>query len=101
MGSITVRLKKSLYGCKQSGLNWYNHIKTTLTSIGYLSNIYDPCVFVQVMDDSSSTILLYVDDLMIFADTEASLMLTIDHLRKILIGTSSEAEDMSLRGWSV
>jgi hypothetical protein len=59
-GSITVRLKKSLYGCKQSGLNWYNHIKTTLTSIGYLPNIYDLCVFVQVMDDSSSTILLYV-----------------------------------------
>jgi hypothetical protein len=83
MGSITVRLKKSLYGCKQSGLNWYNHIKTTLTSIGYLPNIYDPCVFVQVMDDSSSTILLYVDDLMVFADTEASLMLTINHLKKV------------------
>jgi hypothetical protein len=36
-----------------------------------------------VLDSSSSTIILYVDDLMIFAGTEASLMLTIDHLRKV------------------
>jgi hypothetical protein len=26
-GTIVVQLLKSLYGCKQSSFNWYNHIK--------------------------------------------------------------------------
>jgi hypothetical protein len=36
-----------------------------------------------VMDDSSSTILLYVDDLMIFSDTDELRMSTINHLKKV------------------
>jgi hypothetical protein len=82
-GIITVKLKKSLYGCKQSGVNWYNHIKGTLTSLGYLPNVYDPCVFTQVTTNSSSTILLYVDDLMIFGESDTSLMSIITQLKNI------------------
>jgi hypothetical protein len=84
MGSITVRLKKSLYGCKQSGLNWYSHIKLLLHPSATFQTstvLYDPCVFVQVMDDSS-TILLSLKTSW-SSQTEASLMLTIDHLRKV------------------
>jgi hypothetical protein len=62
-GSIIVRLKKSLYGCKQSSANWYRHIKGSLIKMGYLPNLYDPCVFTRVTGDEASTILLYVDDL--------------------------------------
>ena len=51
--------------------------------MGYLPNVYDPCVFSRVIDDEVSTILLYVDDLMVFADTDESLIRIINDLKSI------------------
>jgi hypothetical protein len=81
-GSIIVQLKKSLYGCKQSSANWYRHIKGSLNKMGYLPNLYDPCVFTRVTGDEASTILLYVDDLMIICDSDELLMVVINQLKK-------------------
>ena len=79
-GCIIVELKKSLYGCKQSSLQWYNHMKKTLQGMGYTPNIYDECVFEGV---DGSTILLYVDDLMIFANSDEELLSIIDKLKDV------------------
>jgi hypothetical protein len=55
-------------------------MKKTLQTMGYTSNIYDPCVFEGV---DGSTILLYVDDLMIFANSDEELLSIIDKLKDV------------------
>ena len=72
-GEIIVKLKKALYGCVQSGLLWYNHIKTILEYIVCFSpNPCDTCVFNCGTGDELVTIIIYVDDLFITSrDTDA------------------------------
>jgi ribosomal protein L37E len=40
-----VKLKKALYGCRQSGRLWYNKISKILSSIGFTKSRFDECVF--------------------------------------------------------
>jgi hypothetical protein len=49
--------------------------------MGYLPNLYDPCAFTRVTGDEASTILLYVDDLMIICDSDELLMIVINQLQ--------------------
>lgn len=65
-----LRLKKSLYGLKQSGRNWYFHVTQTLENLGFIRSKYCPCLF-RLNDEC--LILLYVDDFAIFAKTDESL----------------------------
>ena len=44
-GKIVVKLLKALYGCIQSSLLWYRHLKSSLESIGFEANAKDNCVF--------------------------------------------------------
>ena len=55
------RLKKCLYGLKQSGREWYRMIKTILTKLGFLPTIGDPCLFYHKL--RKLYVFLYVDDL--------------------------------------
>ena len=65
---LVCRLKKSLYGLKQSARNWNVTIDTWLTDYGFIASDADPCVY-GLRDDtggaSSLLVTLYVDDLMI------------------------------------
>lgn len=48
MSKQTQRLKilKKMYGGKESGMVWFTHLKTTLTTkLKYLQSKYDECVF--------------------------------------------------------
>jgi Reverse transcriptase (RNA-dependent DNA polymerase) len=44
-GCLVVKLDKALYGCVESAALWYEHLATTLKSLGYETNDYDTCVF--------------------------------------------------------
>ena len=37
-GGTVVRLKKALYGCVESAGLWYDDLKTTMSSLGYVRN---------------------------------------------------------------
>ena len=63
--TLTVKLKKALYGCLESAKHWYNTLSTYILSLGYKQNPYDHCVFNKHTDESKSTIVVYVDDLFI------------------------------------
>jgi len=72
-GSILVRLKKSLYGLRQSGVNWYNEVKTHLDSNGFKSLTTDPCIFVKHDSNNKNLICvvgLYVDDIFFFGNSD-------------------------------
>ena len=61
-GAIVVKLNKSLYGLRQSGANWYEHITNTLSTLGYRKSQTDPCTFLRNDGDSFSIVAIYVDD---------------------------------------
>ena len=58
-----VKLKKSLYGLKQSGRMWYNRLSEFLLQKGYSTNDDSPCVFIKKSDTGFCIISVYVDDL--------------------------------------
>ena len=62
---LVFRLKKSLYGLKQSP-KWYKWFNSYMIQIGYKSCKYNCCVYVKSLDDGSFIfLLLYVDDMLI------------------------------------
>ncbi len=60
---IIVKLKKSLYGLKQSGKNWYKLLKSTLKEFGLIASEFDPCLMMSKSKDF--LVGIYVDDLLI------------------------------------
>jgi len=57
-----VKLLKALYGCVQSSLLWYRHLKSSLESIGLEANAKDDCVFNLNRDGYQCTACVHVDD---------------------------------------
>jgi hypothetical protein len=41
-----LRLKKSLYGLRQSPRNWFLHLKEKFAQVGFKPSEYDACLFV-------------------------------------------------------
>lgn len=69
--TFVLRLKKGLYGLKQSGREWNKKISKFLRSIGYLPISGDSCVFLNLV--TNVIIALYVDDLLIFSKSKAAI----------------------------
>ncbi|CAB3245035.1 unnamed protein product [Arctia plantaginis] len=53
-------LKKSLYGLRQSGLQWYKRLSKLLIDIGFEALLQDPCVFVALKGERMMLIGIYV-----------------------------------------
>ena len=53
---LVMKLKKSLYGPRQSPKNWFSTMDHYLGKIGFRSLKSDPCVYVNE-DENGSTIL--------------------------------------------
>jgi hypothetical protein len=64
-GKLYFRLRKALYGCVQSALLFYQHLRNTLENFGFVTNPYDPCVFTRDFNGAQCTICTHVDDLKI------------------------------------
>lgn len=73
-----LKLKKSLYGLKQSPLNFFQHLSTRLLALGFQSCDADPCLFVT----DKCICLVYVDDTLLFARSRADIDEVIAGLRK-------------------
>ena len=63
-----VKLKKSLYGLKQSERMWYNRLSEFLVKKGYTNNDDYPCVFTKKSPTRFCIISVYVDDLSIIGN---------------------------------
>ena len=60
------KLKKSLYGLKQSPRQWYMRFDKFMLDIGYERSIKDQCVYVCALQGGGHIyLLLYVDDMLI------------------------------------
>ena len=87
---LVCRLKKSLYGLKQSPRQWYKRFDSYMIRIGFTRCEYDCCVYVKSLDDGSCIfLLLYVDDMLIAAKS----MVEVNRL-KSLLGKEFDMKDL-------
>ena len=46
----SIKLQQSLYGLKQFGRMWYNHLSEYLLKEGYVNNPICPCIFIKKLE---------------------------------------------------
>ena len=87
---LVCKLKRSLYGLKQSPRQWYKQFDSYMIQIGYSRCEYDCCVYVKCLDDGSFIfLLLYVDDMLIAAKNWHDVMEL-----KALLGKEFDMKDL-------
>ncbi|SDA04126.1 BZ3500_MvSof-1268-A1-R1_C045g00141 [Microbotryum saponariae] len=79
MPGKVLKLHRSIYGLKQAGRVWNEHIDLTLKSLHYRATAKDHCVYVRRDGDHYHYIALYVDDLLMVSPSE-------DEIERILNG---------------
>jgi hypothetical protein len=70
---MVCKLVKSLYGLKQAPKQWHDKFDRTLTSICFVTNKADKCVYYRYGGGERMILCLYVDDILIF-DTSLELI---------------------------
>ena len=72
-----LRLKKSLYGLKQAGANWFECLKKGLMGEGrdFIQSNVDPCVFYK----EDTVMMVYVDDCIIISKSRRSSTIFYTH----------------------
>ena len=64
-GGLVCKLKKSLYGLKQSSRQWYKKFDSFMVSQGYTRSEYDLCLYFERLNDIFIILVLYADDMII------------------------------------
>ena len=70
---LVCKLKKSLYGLKQSGRNWNNMLDNHFTQEGFVQSLADPCVYVKGTETGRVIAIVWVDDIIISGSNTAVL----------------------------
>ena len=65
------KICKSLYGLKQAGRMWYQHLSQNFLSHGFKNDDICPCIFIKHHLRESIIIAIYVDDLNIIGTSNA------------------------------
>uniref|UniRef100_A0A0A9WFE7 Retrovirus-related Pol polyprotein from transposon TNT 1-94 n=1 Tax=Lygus hesperus TaxID=30085 RepID=A0A0A9WFE7_LYGHE len=64
-GKKHCKLHKSLYGLKQSGIQWYLKLDGRLKAIGMTPSESDPCVYTRGKGEGAVILAVYVDDIIL------------------------------------
>ena len=67
------KLKKSLYGLKQSPRCWNSVLNHYLQSLKFVRSDADMCVYIRNDDGVKTIVAVYVDDLIVLSDTEQAM----------------------------
>lgn len=63
-----LKLKRAIYGLKQSSRAWYKRVDEVLLKLGYKRSDTEPCLYVKSRDKLITMITVYVDDFLIFSN---------------------------------
>ena len=74
------KLKRSLYGLKQSPRQWNKRFDSFMLSHGFKRSKYNSCVYIKHVNGSPIYLLLYVDDMLIAVKSKVE----IAKLKKLL-----------------
>ena len=80
---FSIKLRRSLYGLKQSGRMWYNRLSEYLRKEGYKNDMICPCVFIKRSEMGFAIIVVYVDDLNIVGTSFLELQMKFKLLLSI------------------
>ena len=83
------KLRKSLYGLKQSGRNWNNVLHDTLVKQGYTQSEADPCLYMLIQGESKVHVLVWVDDILVCSNDDKLLKCT-----KQMLSNSFKMKDL-------
>lgn len=79
------RLRKTLYGLKQSGREWNIELNSRLTRIlGFKCTESEPCIYIRKTESGTQIITVWVDDLLLFANSINLMSQLKTQLKKIL-----------------
>ena len=78
--TLSIRLRMSLYGLRQSRRMWYNRQSEYSTIQRYMNNEVCPCVFIKKSHSEFVIIVVYVDDINLIG-TPAELEEIVAHLK--------------------
>lgn len=73
-------LNRSLYGLKQAPRAWYSHFGPRLFQLGFVEAKSDTCLFIYHHGDDMVYVLLFVDDIILTASSDALLCRAIASL---------------------
>ena len=85
LGDQVWKLKKALYGLHQAPRAWYMELKEKLESLGFKVSLADPGLFILHTHQGKLYLLVYVDDLLLTAESRALVAGT----KRQLMGTFS------------
>ena len=77
-GKWLLKLVKNVYGLKDAGRTWANHLKQGLLDRGFTQSKVDPCVFFK----DNLILVICVDDLIAFCPTDEPIDQFIESMRK-------------------
>ncbi|KAG1677605.1 hypothetical protein FOA52_010386 [Chlamydomonas sp. UWO 241] len=71
--SLGCHLLMALYGLRQAPKVWYEEILSSLTNLGFVPSVADPCLFIRPVKSRSDYVylLLYVDDMLVIGRTSS------------------------------
>jgi transposase InsO family protein len=76
------KLKKCLYGLKQSPRAWNTTLDTHLRSQGFIPSKADPCIYVKRFGDNIVVISAYVDDLIFSGNNLSTIEAVISNMKR-------------------
>jgi hypothetical protein len=70
---LVCKLKKSLYDLKQASCQWYFKFHNVISSFGFIENIMDQCIYLNVSGSKFCFLVLYVDDILLATNDKGLL----------------------------
>ena len=99
-GQTIYRVDKCLYGLRESGLRFYEELRTTMVAAGWKPSQLEPCLFTKASNGEQHYAVCHVDDLLILATTREA-----EELKKNLINrfesVTYEEEATSYVGYNI
>ncbi|WZZ64845.1 hypothetical protein YC2023_076215 [Brassica napus] len=78
-----LRLKKAIYGLKQSPRAWYNKLSTTLNGRGFKKSELDHTLFTLTTPSGMIALLVYVDDIIITGSDKEGIIATKEFIKSM------------------
>lgn len=76
------KLKKSIYGLRQSARCWNKRLHDVLTKLQFKQSSADPCMYVRDCEGEKVFLLVYVDDMLLMSSSTDELDAVTDGLKK-------------------
>jgi hypothetical protein len=67
---LVCKMKKTLYGLKQSPRMWYQKFDTCMLGLGFTRSKEDHCVYFKLIGDDLIYLVLYVDDMLLIGNNK-------------------------------